>query len=475
MYRQNNLLHNLDWITIGLYLLLVLLGWLNIYAAVYNENHSSILSFSQNYGKQLIWIGSSLGLAFICLSLDTKFYSVFAYILYGVMVALLLGVLVFGEYSHGARSWYNLGSGIKMQPSEFAKMATALAVARFLSSRHGTRVITFKNVLIAAALILLPPCLIILQPDMGSCLVYVSFILVLYREGLPGIYLGCGLLAVALFILSFVANPAVLVGLVVLMGIILYSIHERQFKPVMIGLVLCLFIVVLCISLNESMFLGYELATAMTAGTVLSCIILLIIAYFTHHRKAFLPILLVVGSLCFISSIDFIFNKLDTHQQERIEIMMGLREDPYGVGYNVNQSLIAIGSGGFSGKGFLQGTQTKYDFVPEQSTDFIFCTVGEEWGFLGSSFVVCLLIVFILRILFLAERQRSAFSRIYGYCVVSILSFHVMINIGMTLGLLPVIGIPLPFFSYGGSSLWAFSILIFIMIRLDASRREYFC
>ncbi|MBQ7213102.1 MAG: rod shape-determining protein RodA [Bacteroidales bacterium] len=475
MERQDNLLKNLDWITIGLYLLLVLAGWVNIYAAVYNEEYQSILSLSQNYGRQLLWIGLSLVAAGICLTLDAKFYSVLSYPIYILVMLSLLAVPFLGEYSHGARSWFSIGP-FKLQPSEFAKTATSLAMARFISSRpsYGKTGLSFRHLLMAGVLIVIPPALIMLQPDMGSCLVYVSFLLVLYRAGMPFAILGIGILAVVLFILSFLLDKALLTGLIVGGGILAAAISIRKFRPCFIGVAICTLIMVLAVSMNESMQLGYPLYLVMMVGAGAVCLVLGGLALLTHFRKAFLPLALVAGSLVFITSVDTLFDKLDTHQQERIEIMLHLKEDPYGVGYNTQQSLIAIGSGRLTGRGFLQGTQTKFDFVPEQSTDFIFCTIGEEWGFLGTCAVVTAFVVLLLRLITLAERQRSAFSQIYGYCVVAILFFHFFINIGMVIGLLPVIGIPLPFFSYGGSSLLAFTILIFIMLRLDASRREYF-
>ena len=475
MYRQENLLKNLDWITIGLYLLLVMAGWLSIYAAVYNEEYSSILSLSQNYGKQLLWIGLSLFAALICLTLDAKFYSVLSYPIYILVLLALLAVPFLGEYSHGARSWFSIGP-FKLQPSEFAKTATALALARFISSRpyFDKMNLSFKDLAISCLLIVLPPILILLQPDMGSCLVYVSFLLTLYRSGMPFYVLGIGLLCAILFVLSFLVNKSLLVGLILGGGMIYAMVTIRKFKPCFIGFCLCTLIMVLAASFNESMQLGYPLDVVMMTGAFASCAAVGLVSVLARYWKTFITLAFVVGSLFYITSVDTIFEKLDTHQQERIEIMLGLKDDPFGIGYNTHQSLIAIGSGRLTGRGFLQGTQTKYDFVPEQSTDFIFCTIGEEWGFLGTTFIIGLFVALMLRLLYLAERQRSAFSLIFGYCVVAILLFHFIINIGMVIGLLPVIGIPLPFFSYGGSSLLSFTTLIFIMLRLDASRREYF-
>jgi rod shape determining protein RodA len=416
MRQQQSIFDNLDWVMVGLYLLLVLLGWFNIYAAVYNEEHSSILDLSQRYGKQLLWIGLSVGLALLVLIIDGKFFSFFAYPIYWVNIGLLLVVLVVARDVSGARAWIDIGP-FKLQPAEFMKAGTALALAQLLSEL-GFDITKWRNMAIAGLLIGLPAVLILAQNDTGSAIVFSTFALVLYREGMTPLFIIIGLA----------------MGIVALLALLLPF---------------------------------WALGGVLAAGGG--------IAFMMQRRRslsAALGIVAVVGVLAgFAYSVDYVMeNVLEPHQRERISVLIGEETDLKGAGYNVNQSKIAIGSGGFIGKGYLQGTQTKYDFVPEQSTDFIFCTVGEEWGFVGSTVVILLFVALIWRVIWVAERQRSAFSRIYGYCVAAVLFFHFVINIGMAVGLLPVIGIPLPFFSYGGSSLLGFTLLLMIYIRLDGYR-----
>lgn len=415
MTSRTNIWRNIDWWTVLLYLVLVLLGWISIYAAIYDDQHSSILDISQSYGKQLMWIGTSVVLILIIMITDAKFFSTFSFVIYILTLLLLVGVLVFGKEIAGSKSWFQFG-GFSLQPSEFAKFATSLAMASYLS-RQNRNLKKAKTLFKPLIIMALPASLIFLQNDTGSALVYVAFIFVLYREGMPGSILIIGLTTIMLFMLALLVDK-----LVVIVGLALLA----------------------------------------------TLLILLI-------RKSLKNIVVVVGLLIvtsgFVYSVDHVFQHvLEPHQRTRINVLLGKESDLRGAGYNVHQSLIAIGSGGFSGKGFLQGTQTKFNFVPEQSTDFIYCTVGEEWGFIGSSLVVLLFLVLLSRLIFLAERQRSSFSRIYGYGVASVIFFHFAVNIAMTLGLFPVIGIPLPFFSYGGSSLWGFTILLFIFLKLDASR-----
>jgi rod shape determining protein RodA len=416
---RQNIFDRIDWFTVLLYLLLVLFGWINIYASVYNEEHQSIFDFSQRYGKQLIWIILAIVIGIAILLIDSKFFATFAYLIYVVSIVILVAVLLVGTTIAGSKSWFQFG-GFAIQPSEFAKFATCLALAKYLSSLN-ISLKRMKHIFISLAIIGAPAFFIILQHDTGSALVYVSLVLVLYREGLSGMILVIGLVAATLFIVT--------------------------------------------------LLIGKLLIIACLAG-----ILILLLIFLKKVRKVFWPAIgMFVLLSAYVYSVDYGFdNALKPHQKKRINVLLGKEQDLRGAGYNVNQSKIAIGSGGLTGKGFLKGTQTKYDFVPEQSTDFIFCTVGEEWGYIGSLGVIMLFLIFLIRIVRLAERQRSAFSRIYGYGVVSILFFHFMINIGMTIGLAPVIGIPLPFFSYGGSSLWAFTILLFIFLRQDASRLEVF-
>jgi len=471
MSRKVSLIKNLDWFTIMLYAMLVFLGWINIYAAVYNEEHQSILDATQRYGKQLIWIGAAFFLAIIILTIESKFYSAFAYPTLILMVLLLLAVLVFGVKVNGARSWFQLGS-IRFQPAEFAKFATNLAIARYLS-QYNFKIHKLKSLFITGAILFTPAVLILMQNDTGSALVYSVFILVLYREGLSGVFLFLGLLAAIFFILTLIYSSFAVAIIIIALAAIALKIIGLPLKQIAKAFVLLAGSFGALWLINKGLDLAIQNYTLVIISVLLNAIPFLIYIYRQKIKKLSLVLLFVIGSLFYTFSVSYFFDSvLEPHQQQRINELLGIKSDPYGAGYNVNQSKIAIGSGGFNGKGFLNGTQTKYNFVPEQSTDFIFCTVGEEWGFLGSAFVLILHMSLILRLLFLAERQRSSFSRIYGYGVASILFFHIAVNVGMTIGLAPVIGIPLPFFSYGGSSLWSFTILLFIFLRLDANRLE---
>ena len=470
--RSNNLLANIDWVSILLYLLLVLIGWLNIYAAVYDENHSSIFDISQKYGKQLIWIGAAFVLAFLVLLTDSKFFTTFSMVIYGIMIFLLIAVLFFGTETKGARSWFEVGD-FRIQPAEFAKFATNLAIA-YIMSRHNFKVMRFSSLLTIGLILALPAGLIILQNDTGSALVYSSFILVLFREGLHGSILLLCFVAAAIFIMALLYSPFTVLLVIIGGTLIAFYYYRHDIRE--------LFQIILFIGCGFGLFVLIKWMFNLSISDYYMLLIVYVITSITaiypiYKRKMKNMItLLLISWLCVgaAPSVNYAFNHLQPHQQDRINELLGIKVDPKGTGYNVTQSKIAIGSGGLLGKGFLQGTQTKLNFVPEQSTDFIFCTVGEEWGFVGSTFVIVLLAVFILRIIKLAERQRSSFSRIYGYGVASILFFHVAVNIGMTIGMAPVIGIPLPFFSYGGSSLWSFTILIFIFLRLDANRLQVF-
>ena len=413
---QNKFWKSIDMPIILLYITLVLIGWLNIYAAVFDESHASIFDLEKNYGKQLLWIVTALFIGLMVLLIDSKFFSVFSFGIYGITLLMLVAVLFFGKYVNGSRSWFEIGS-FRLQPAEFAKFATALVVAKYLSS--GVKMERFSTKISVLGLIGLPMGLILLQGDVGSALTYVAFILVLYREGLSGIVLVIGLLIGIAFVLSLLfAKVAILISIAVITAILLYNFRrKKKIIPVIIA--------------------GAALVATMVVG------------------------------------FSYVFNNvMKQHHRDRINNLVGKEIDIKGAGYNVNQSKIAIGSGRLIGKGFLNGTQTKYDFVPEQSTDFIFCTIGEEYGFVGSVILIGLFLALLLRIVFIAERQRSSLSRIYGYGVASILFLHLFVNIGMTIGLVPVIGIPLPFISYGGSSLWSFTILLFILIKLDANRQN---
>ena len=471
MYRKINIWTNIDWLTVAIYLLLVFMGWINIYAAVYNEEHHSIFDFSMRYGKQLVWISAAIVIAFIVFIIDINFYSYFAYFIYFAMLFILVAVLIFGKEVHGAKSWFEIGA-IRIQPAEFTKIATALAIARYLSS-FNVQINTLKSYVRLAAIILVPSILIFLQNDTGSALVYFVFILVLYREGISESILILGLFLVILSVLALVLSKLIIILLSIAVIYIIFLILSRNVKHTALGFLILVFNTAVIWLLNELLNLNLSQYFILLISLGISSIVYLILAFRYKIRNIALLIIFLLGSIIYTFSVDYGFhNFLDQYQRNRINVTLGLASDPHGIEYNVNQSKIAIGSGGLTGKGFLNGTQTKFDFVPEQSTDFIFCTIGEEWGFVGTFLVIALFIFFLYRLIGMAERQRSSFSRIYGYGVVSVLFFHFLINIGMTIGLVPVIGIPLPFFSYGGSSLWAFTIMLFIFLRLDASRLE---
>jgi rod shape determining protein RodA len=413
--RSKSIIGKIDIWLLLIYIALVIVGILSIYAAAFNENHPHIYDMTQNYGKQLLFFGISLAVGFIILLIDAKFFNAFAYVIYGFSLFSLLLVLVIGSKISGSTSWIQFGS-FSFQPSELAKFGTALALAHFLG-KIDTDPSKLKTQLIAYGIIFVPMLLILAQGDAGSASVFIIFLLVLYREGMGGKILIIGLAAATIFILSLcVSKWYMMIGLAVLYAIFLLLIDRTK-------------------------------------------------------KNIWLLTGILVASCAFVFSVDFAFNHiLKPHQQTRINIILGKEHDTKGVGYNLNQSMIAIGSGGFSGKGYLNGTMTKYNFVPEQHTDFIFCTVGEESGFLGCFLVIALYLALVLRIIHLAERQRSTFSRIYGYGIACIFFFHYAINIGMTIGLVPVIGIPLPFLSYGGSSLLMFSMMIFVFLKQDANR-----
>lgn len=471
MVRRHNIYANIDWLTIGLFMVIIIFGWMNIYSANIMEKDGTVFDLSQRFGKQFIWIGAALAIGVVLFIVDAKFYSLFAYFLYIFIIILLAAVLLFGKEINGAKSWFVLG-GFQLQPSEFAKPITALALAR-LHTSHGYQIKKFKDLLKAGIIILLPSGLILLQPDMGSATVFFALIFVLFREGFSIRTMILMAMLVILFFLTLLIDKTLILLFITLMVLVIMAVMNKNLKPSMIMTVIiaAIFgIIFMIFRLTESEFSLFTIGIlALIPVTVYA-----IISSFYRREYNFLKIIAgMIISISFVMMVDFAMNTLlKEHQQHRIYVTLGLEDDPQGVGYNVNQSKIAIGSGGFSGKGYLKGTQTKLDFVPEHSTDFIFCTVGEEWGFLGTAFVIIMYIGLLLRLIFLAERQRSSFSRIYGYGLISILFYHFMVNIGMTIGLFPVIGIPLPFFSYGGSSLWAFSIFLFIFLRLDASRLE---
>jgi len=470
--RSINIWNSLDKTAIVLFLLLVILGWFNIYAAVYNEERAGMLDLTQRYGKQFVWIIAALVIAVFVVIIDSRFYLFFSWFIYGAFILLLIAVLLFGSKINGARSWFEFG-GLSLQPSEFAKFATALAMASYLNSRRQD-LTKFKDMIPAVGIILLPALLTALQPDMGSTVIYFSIFIVLFREGMSPYIFISGLLMLVLFFLTLLVNNLYLVITLIVIAILLVWFATRKWKISLAGTIIFVFIAGPLYLLDHYIIKRLGNEAVIVIALILTGVA---IAYYIYNKKAgavMVIYLFLLGSILFVNSVDYTFNKiLPVHQKDRINIMLGIKSDPQGKGYNVNQSIISIGSGGLTGKGFLQGTQTKFKFVPKQSSDFIFCTIGEEWGFLGSFVVIGLYLFLLLRLISLAERQRSVFSRIYGYGVVSILFTHVFINIGMAIGIVPVIGIPLPFFSYGGSSLWGFTILLFIFLRLDASRAEY--
>lgn len=472
---------NIDWLTVGLYLLLVTAGAISIYAASYDFDNASIFDFAEFSGKQLRWIGLSLIIGFVILLLDFRIYEAYAYPIYGVVILILIGTIFLSPNIKGSHSWLVFGP-VSLQPAEFGKFATALALAKLFDSYNFSLNAKSGNYLKALLIIFLPFCIILAQSETGSALVYVSLIFVLYREGMSGLVLGAIFFAVLFFVLAVKFMDPFIMGLtlgefsVFLTICTVYNLllvfYCRDFiiaRNVILGMTLAGVVVTilqLCnIEVNGLIFFLSLLGAAVVYTSI---------AMLRHHIKNFIvSIGFVLISVGFLFSVNYVFDKiLQPHQQTRILVLLGIEEDLRGVGYNVNQSKIAIGSGGFDGKGFLNGTQTKLKYVPEQHTDFIFCTIGEEQGFIGSSLVLIAFLVLILRLIHIAERQKSNFARVYAYCVLSILIFHVCINIGMVIGLCPVIGIPLPFFSYGGSSLWGFTILLFILLRLDASRKE---
>ena len=470
---QRTLKQSVDWKLVVCYLLLVLIGWINIYAASHAAEVASMLDFSVRSGKQFVWILTSLGLAALILFVfNPRLWEVISVPTYLFVLVLLVAVIVLGVEVKGSRSWFALGP-VRFQPAEVSKIATSLLLATVMS-RPGFKLTQPRGLLQVAAVIGLPMLVILAESETGSALVYLGFVFVLYREGLSGWVLVAIGAAVLLFVLTLTASPyasaLVLIGMV---GLFYYA-HAGRLKywPWIEGAAL-----VFLAFLPKLLALFTDFAP-LTALAAISGVMLLYLAWKAMRRRdrvLWVAIAAFLVGVALIYSTSFIFNSvLQDHQRKRIEVLLGLKEDPAGVGYNVNQSMIAIGSGGLFGKGFLQGTQTAYGFVPEQSTDFIFCTVGEEWGFAGCLAVILLYIFMISRIIIDAERCRENYTRIYGYCVASLIFMHLLINIGMTIGLVPVIGIPLPFLSYGGSSLWAFTILLFIFLALYRQERKYF-
>ena len=481
MSRNVSIKYALDWTTVAYFVVLVLMGWISIYGASYDFDQASIIDFDHRAGKQFIWILTAFGIGGILLLVDYKVYSVFAYFIYAFAIMLLIVTIFVAHDIKGSRSWLVLGP-ISFQPAELAKMATALALSKFMSS-YNYKIKGWSDLIPLGLMIFLPFALIILQNETGTALVFIALLLMLYREGMNGIVLLLGFFAILLFIVvirfsSFpIQTDRGTLGMVLGMGIILvvqfvYSIFiAKTSKESTLLFYIVAGIAAVSILLNFFIKLSYNYVAIF--AVMVSCVFWFVIELMNRFKKYWFIILFSIGSVLFCFSADYLFEKvLEPHQRVRIKVLLNMEEDLTGAGYNVNQSKIAIGSGGFLGKGFLNGTQTKLKYVPEQDTDFIFCTVGEEHGFWGSSLVLLIYWLFLMRLITIAERQREAFNRVFAYCVASIFFFHLTINVGMVLGIMPVIGIPLPFFSYGGSSLWGFTILLFILLRLDASRLE---
>ncbi|MBF1417009.1 rod shape-determining protein RodA [Prevotella histicola] len=478
--RQPGVLRSLDWWTIGIYLALLTFGWVSVCGASYTYGDTEIFSLASRSGMQIVWIGTSICLGFVLLMMDDRFYDTFAYVIYGLLVLLLFATIFNPHSIKGSRSWIVMGP-LRLQPAEFAKFATALAIAKFMSA-YGFTIQNWKHFAGACGIIFLPMLCIVGQRETGSALVYLSFFLMFYREGMPGSFLFTGLAMVIYFVVGIKYENVLLWDTPTSVGKFVVLLLVQIFTSAMVWVysgdkerTRLLLTYVLGLTALALLFSEFVIPfDVVWIQLVLSaCMIgyLIYNAMNTRFSNYLYIAMFALGSIAFFYSADYVLNDvMQPHQRVRINVLLGLDEDLAGAGYNVHQSEIAIGSGGLQGKGFLNGTQTKLKFVPEQDTDFIFCTVGEEEGFLGSASVLVLFLFLILRLMYLAERQPFKFGRVYGYCVAGIFLFHLFINVGMVLGLTPVIGIPLPFFSYGGSSLWGFTLLLFIFLRIDAGR-----
>ncbi|MBR5184120.1 MAG: rod shape-determining protein RodA [Bacteroidales bacterium] len=458
------------------WLLLIFIGWINIFASVYSEEHSSIFDMSQRYGMQFIWIITAMVLAVCILFLfNSKIYSVLSPPIYLFVCALLIAVIFLGKEVNGSNSWFRFGP-VSFQPAEISKISTSLFRA-YLMSKYNFKLSRLRDAISVALAILIPMAIIVMEKETGSALVYCGFVFLLYREGLSGWFLIFGILSIVLFVVTLAVSPLAALIILFAIGCTINGIYTRRlWSHIGAAIAACTAIGFLPL-LQEKFFPEFTaVRIEFFAIAIMGAITAFTLFKYKGRKMKHMKYLLLgcICSIILVFSVEFIFhNILQHHQRERIENLLGIKEDLMGAGYNVHQSKIAIGSGGFSGKGFLNGTQTKFDFVPEQITDFIFCTVGEEWGFLGSVIVIGIYIFLITRLIILSERQKDRFTRIYGYCVACCFFMHFFINIGMTMGLVPVIGIPLPLLSYGGSSLWSFTILLFIFVRLDMERWRY--
>ena len=478
---KNSVLSSVDWYTIIAYIILLAFGWISVCGATYSFDDADLFSLETRSGMQIVWIATSIMLATCLLLIDNKLYETFAYAIYAVLLLLLFATIFNPHEIKGSRSWIVMGP-LRLQPAEFAKFATALAVAKFMSG-YKYSIEHWKDLFKVICMIVLPMLLIVMQKETGSALVYASFFLMLYREGMTGSFLFTGIAMVAYFVIGIRfadvqildtpthVGPFVVLFLIQVFTSILVWVYCKAVREAK-------YIALSSFGFTVIAFLFSEFIIPFNVIWVQILILLVTVGYLiwlwvrSRMREYMFIILFTIGSAIFFFSASYVLNNImEPHQRVRINVLLGLEEDLAGAGYNVHQSEIAIGSGGLLGKGFLKGTQTKLKFVPEQETDFIFCTVGEEEGFAGSALVLLVFLFLILRLIYVAERQPHTFGRVYGYCVVSIFLFHLFINVGMVLGLTPVIGIPLPFFSYGGSSLWGFTLLLFIFLRIDASRK----
>ena len=500
-HRGRGLAKTIDWWLVACWFLMTMIGWANIYASVHSSEPSSVFDFASRSGKQFVWILTSVGLAGLILFLiPPRAYEGLSLLIYGGTILLLIAVIFLGIEVKGSRSWFAFGP-VRLQPAEISKISTSLLLATFMS-QLGYKIGRMRDFVITALIILVPMMIIVLQSETGSALVYVGFIFMLYREGLSGWIIFIIGMAILSFILTLTASPYVAILVLVAVASLCTMLYSGRFKWwLIIGIPVIVFLSFLpslmeamtgwivgadqLAAISESIEAGEEVALPfimkikpiyiLLGGSLMTLPFLVFQAFREGNRFTYLSTLAFIGGVILVFSTDFLFNNvLQDHQRKRIEVLLGMKEDPSGVGYNVNQSKIAIGSGGFFGKGYLKGTQTTYGFVPEQSTDFIFCTIGEEWGFFGTCGVIILYIFLIWRIIRNAERSRESFTRIYGYCVACCIFMHLFINVGMTIGLMPVIGIPLPFISYGGSSMWAFTVMLFIFIALNRNDRKYF-
>ena len=473
----------IDWWTVLLYLLFVVAGWLNIYAASFDlENAVGLFDLSGRAGMQLVWMGTSLVLAFAIMKIEPRFFDSFTVLFYVTGIVVLLITLVVAPDIKGSRSWLVIGP-IRLQPAEFMKFIVALALAKVFS-RHDFKLMELRNLLLVLAIIFIPNIIVILQSETGTALVYLSLFIVLYREGLPGGIIFTGLAMIVYFVVGlkfseeqigiFSRGEVYTISIIIIFtaGMVWSYVKRKRVIQVILGIAVTIYLSTYLLSFTNWVNIDYGVSAILSLGLIALYLLYLSLRFW--KRIYLLMAVFAIGSFVFLESVEYVFNEvLQPHQQMRIKVTLGMEEDLLGAGYHIGQSKIAIGSGAFSGKGYLNGTQTKLKYVPEQDTDFIFCTIGEEQGFIGASAVLILFLIFILRLLFLAERQKTIFGRVYGYGVVSIFTFHLIVNIGMVLGLTPVIGIPLPFFSYGGSSLWGFTILLFVFLRIDKSRKPF--